>query len=148
MGEGFLFTIRSGGRIIEYAVSGYANGAPALLFYPLGGSRRLAVHLHADALAANAQLICINRPGKGGTSPALVETRVDTVCDDVQACLNHLNITKAHVIFMCAGAPYALRFCIRHPTRVSKVIGFSSWVSPADCPETLVLYRRLASLPS
>jgi len=68
-------------------------------------------------------------------------------CDDVVACLNHLTVAKAHVLFMCAGAPYAMKFCTRYPARChGPIYGLSCWVSPVDCPMTSWFYRMGAAL--
>lgn len=119
-----------------------------MMFYLLGHSRHYAVCLHEDALAVGVRLICVNRPGMGATTAAPAGQRADTACDDAAACLQHLGVRKAVVLFLCAGTPYALRFCISHRgLAFSAVFGVSSWVSPADCPEASPLFRLWVSSP-
>lgn len=140
----------SSGRRIEYAVAGAGDGEPVLMFYPMGASCRLADLFDWPAKQANARLICVNRPGRGWTSPAPSHagSHLQTACEDAQACLDHLHLSRAAVLFLCAGAPFALAFCARFPHRTNgKVVGCSSWVSPSDCPAARLLYKLGASMP-
>lgn len=70
-------------------------------------------------------------------------------CADVAACLDHLGVEKAGMLFMCAGAPFALSFCVHYPHRINgQLVGCSSWVSPSDCPEARLLYKLGTHVPT
>lgn len=144
-----LHTLECGGRTIEYALIGEESASPVVLFYPMGACRRMAALLRLQAHEAGARLICVNRPGMGGASPVAQDVRVATACSDVVACLDYLGVERTAVLFMCAGAPFAMAFCSLHPDRFSgKIAGCSAWVSPADCPGALLLYRLGVGMPS
>lgn len=136
-------------RTIAYALTGAKHGQPVLLFYPLGTSRRLAALFDWPATQAGVQMICVNRPGMGGTSSASKgKDHLETFCDDVIRCLDHLGVKKAGVWFLCAGAPFAFSFCTRFPERTTgRVVGCSAWVSPSDCPYARLLYKLGAGMP-
>eukprot|EP00435_Cladocopium_sp_Y103_P072026 s185_g39.t1 len=64
-------------------------------------------------------------------------------------CLDHLGIHRVRLLFLCAGAPFALGFQARYPHRShGRLVGCSSWVSPSDCPSAKFMYQVGAGLPS
>eukprot|EP00928_Gymnodinium_smaydae_P002138 TRINITY_DN10759_c0_g1_i6.p1 TRINITY_DN10759_c0_g1~~TRINITY_DN10759_c0_g1_i6.p1 ORF type:complete len:278 (+),score=9.95 TRINITY_DN10759_c0_g1_i6:53-835(+) len=141
----FLDTIRVGSRQIAYSTVGDPSGSPVLFFYPAGGNRRMLHMFEEFAKAASLRFICVNRPGKGGTSRSLVpgpEAHVDTVCVDTLSVLSVLRVDRASVLFMCEGTPFALSFAARYPQRVTtKLLGVAPWIQPADTSPTKTLYR-------
>jgi pimeloyl-ACP methyl ester carboxylesterase len=66
-----------------------------------------------------------------------------TCIADAISVLNSLNLDKVGILFQCAGTPFALTFAAQHPERIADVpmVGLSSWVQPADCPETKKLFQ-------
>jgi len=121
-----------------------------LLFYPMGASCRLVALFDWPARQEGAWIISINRPGKGRSSPAASgQDHLETACSDIVACLDHLGVQKARLLFLCAGAPFALGFCARYPQRTQgRLCGCSSWVSPSDCADARFLYKLGASMPT
>lgn len=143
-----LRVIQEGDRTVEYAVIGDERSSPVLVFYPMGACCRMVALMAEAARASGCRLICVNRPGMGATSPTPQETRVAVACSDAAACLDHLAVPAASVLFLCAGAPFALAFCTLFPERITgKVAGCSTWVSPTDCPDARFLYRLGAGMP-
>eukprot|EP00930_Biecheleria_cincta_P013531 TRINITY_DN12012_c0_g1_i1.p1 TRINITY_DN12012_c0_g1~~TRINITY_DN12012_c0_g1_i1.p1 ORF type:complete len:378 (-),score=51.79 TRINITY_DN12012_c0_g1_i1:29-1162(-) len=147
-----LHTIVVNHRTIEFALSGDEAGEPVLLFYPMGASRSLAILFDHPARRVGARLICLNRPGMGKTTPAPEGTagsHLEAHCKDAIACLNHLAYPRVRVLFLCAGAPFALVFRARYPERTrGRLVGCSAWVSPTDCPAARLVYRLSAGLPT
>lgn len=144
----FLSTACVGGRNVAYAVAGKDDANPVLVFYPMGGSRRIVELFLAPASRTNARLICVNRPGMGGTTSAAAGVLVKTACDDALAVLDHLGVKEVGILALCAGTPFALAFSTLAPERVRKhIVGCSAWVSPRDCSEAKLLYRIGAHLP-
>lgn len=128
-----LYTIPHNGRDIAYATSVDNGLPPVLYFYPVGAGRRSLLSFRR--LFAHLHLICINRPGKGGTSPSKRDsTHLETVVSDVIAVLDHMNLAKVSVLTQCAGTPFGMAFSAQYPERTSgKFIGISTWVQPGDC---------------
>lgn len=89
------------------------------------------------ALFNDLDFICVNRPGKGGTSPAKdggPASHLATAVQDAVAVLDELKIDKVSLMCMCAGTPFCLAFAAKYPERTTgQLIGISSWVQPADC---------------
>jgi pimeloyl-ACP methyl ester carboxylesterase len=141
------------GRNVAFATAGDPTGTPVLFFYPAGSNRRQLVSLHPFAVKAALKLICVNRPGKGGTSDAAFQPHKNqeapptvisrTVCSDAAAVLDKLGVAGAvSLLFECAGAPFGLAFASQYPHRIQAIVGIGSWVLPSDCPEhTKWLFR-------
>lgn len=84
---------------------------------------------------SHLRLICVNRPGRGGTSPASKgNSHLDVSVQDAVAVLDSLGIDKVSLLCMCAGAPFCMAFALQHKERTSgNFMGISTWVQPADC---------------
>jgi pimeloyl-ACP methyl ester carboxylesterase len=93
------------------------------------------------------RVICVNRPGCGNTTPALdssAEAHVSAACHDIVAVLDGFGIKKTELLFMCAGAPFALAFVANHRDRIVEdkpILGIAAFVPPADCDQTKLLFR-------
>jgi len=139
-------------RQVDYATAGDPDGEPVLFFYPIGSSRRCLLFLHSIGVDASIKLICVNRPGTGGTSESTQRrgTFIETVCRDCVCVLDDLGIGRTNLLFACAGTPFALKFSLMFPSRTaSNLIGVACWVSPADCPCNKMAYKIGAlGLPS
>lgn len=81
------------------------------------------------------RLICVNRPGKGGTSPASEgNSHLDASVQDAVAVLDCLGVDRVSLFCMCAGAPFCMAFALQQPERTTReFMGISTWVQPADC---------------
>ena len=130
-----LRTIHHDGRDIAYSVSPDNGSTPVLFFYPAGGNRRMLLSFRA--LFADLQFICVNRPGKGGTSPAKendAKSHLTTAIQDAAVVLDQLRVDKVSLVCMCAGTPFCFTFAARYPERTTgRLVGISCWVQPADC---------------
>jgi pimeloyl-ACP methyl ester carboxylesterase len=108
--------------------------------------------LHGHAVATSLKLICVNRPGKGGTSKSESdgpESHTATACRDAITVLDALAVSQASLLFMCAGTPFALSFANSAPERTTgQLVGVASWVPPADCNDAKTLYKVGSALPS
>jgi len=151
--EGYLASsLRRGHRSVAFATAGLPSGWPVLFFYPLGSSRRQLALLHERMVENSIWVICVNRPGMHGTSPAVFrdgKVHLQTACQDIVAVLEELRIDQVSLLFMCAGTPYALAFAALNPERITgSIVGVAPWVSPAMCPSTKRMYRIGSALPS
>jgi len=110
-----------------------SSSVPILFFYPAGSSRRMLVSLAKEL--SHLRFVCVNRPGRGGTSPASKGTsHLDTTVQDAVAVLDKLGIDKVSLLCMCAGAPFGMAFALHQKDRISGIfMGISTWVQPADC---------------
>lgn len=152
-GQGYCeHVFRCGDRTVAYATAGDPIGEPVLYFYPQGTSRRQLYMMHQQMEAASLRVVCVNRPGKQGTSPTQCEGKnahLQAVCEDARSVLKELGVGKVSVLFMCAGTPFAIAFSSCFPELVTgQAVGVAPWVSPALCPDTTRLFRAASALPS
>lgn len=130
-----LATIHHDGRDISYSTSPENGSPPVLFFYPGGGNQRMLCSFRM--LFSDLYFICVNRPGKGGTSPTNEsgpESHLATAVQDAVVVLDKLGIERVALMCMCAGAPFCFTFAARHPERTTgQLTGISTWIQPADC---------------
>lgn len=130
-----LHTLQHEGRNIAYSMSSRISESkhPVLFFYPVGSGRRTLLAFRS--LFSEISFLCVNRPGKGGTSPSVeTESHLDTVIKDIIAVLDSLQMEKVSILAECAGTPFAMAFCTWFPERTTRIyIGIASWIQPADC---------------
>ena len=119
-----------------------------IFFYPAGPNRRLLEAVisryaqHSFHCERDVLFLCINRPGKGGTSsnePAVVvqhdkkltpeREHIATSCQDIVSILDYYKISKASLLYMCAGSSFAYSFATMFPQRTTgNIVGISSWI--------------------
>ncbi len=133
-------------RKIPYATAGNTEGDPILFFPPLGGSRRMLLVLKGMLEKHSLLAICVSRPGGEGTmAGASASLQAELFCSDTIAVMDALKITKAGILCMCAGTPFAMAFCAKHPGRTTgKFLALGPWTLPADCPQSKRIDRFAA----
>ena len=108
------FTIN--GRCVEAALLG--RGHTTVLFFHGFGSSAAALPADERLLTANdLQILCVNRPGVGG-SALLKHYTVDTVTADAKAVLEQLHIGQCVVAGWSAGGLFAQAFAQTYPGTV------------------------------
>ncbi|MFT6435163.1 MAG: pimeloyl-ACP methyl ester carboxylesterase [Candidatus Azotimanducaceae bacterium] len=111
---------------LYYEVHG--EGYPILLIAP-GGMRSAAAFWHQSewnpiaSLAPHFQVIAMDQRNAGqSTAPVSGDDGWHTYTEDHLALLDHLNISKAHVMGGCIGGPYAFGLMKAAPTRITGAI--------------------------
>lgn len=139
-----------------------------VFFYPMGPNRRLldavvsryAPKFECDIDNKDVLFLCVNRPGKGGTSPSGTETKqqqhdrtapderqhVRTSVNDVVTILDHCGVGRASLLYMCAGSTYAYSFASMFPERsTGYILGIASWVlrsGPSSSSQSSSLFAQ------
>jgi pimeloyl-ACP methyl ester carboxylesterase len=148
------------GRCIHYAVACLGKSGKVLevdadiigrvkicwiFFYPAGPNRRLldlvlARYAPSFDVDNDVLFLCINRPGKGGTSSSQDTSEspekdyVNTACQDIISIMDYYQVPKASLFYMCAGSTFAYSFATSHRDRTTgHIIGVSSWIL-RSCP--------------
>ena len=108
------------GQCLSYAIYGDAYGAPVYYMHGLYGSRIEAM-LAADAAdRCNTQLIAVDRPGVGTSSPEpglTLKSWAATICE----LADHLGHEKFSILGVSGGGPFALRCAYFLPERIEKI---------------------------
>ena len=111
-------------------------GACWVFFYPMGPNRRLLEAVISSNYAPKFEcdkdvlFLCINRPGKGGTSSSAATEQplnevtapderrhINATCNDVITILDYYGISKTNLLYMCAGSTFAYSFASQYPER-------------------------------
>jgi pimeloyl-ACP methyl ester carboxylesterase len=121
--------------------------------YPAGPNRRLlegVISRYTPEFECDRDVffICLNRPGKGGTSSSSSSTNTDaannniispeqeyirTACNDIITIIDYYQVPKVSLFYMCAGSTFAYSFAKLHPERTTGyILGLSSWVLRHD----------------
>jgi len=111
------------GHILSYAEYGDRDGYPILVQHGLIAS--IDDHQLFDRLIrANVRLICIARPGYGGSSPYVLESFAEWA-DIVSHLIRELNLTQFDLLGMSSGAPYSYSIGYGFPDKVRNIYIFS-----------------------
>jgi pimeloyl-ACP methyl ester carboxylesterase len=105
------------GRNIGFAEYGAPEGRPVLWFHGTPGARRqVPVAAREAAELRGVRLICLERPGVGGSTPHLYD-RVLGWADDVDECADRLDIGRFALVGLSGGGPYVLACGHQMPDR-------------------------------
>lgn len=110
-----------GGRTITWCTLGDPQGHPVLASHGSPGSRYQLLPLHRAAQARGIRLIAPDRPGYGGTSPA-VPRGFHTWDADALTLLDALELPRVALLGFSGGAGYALGLAAAAPSRVSSTM--------------------------
>jgi pimeloyl-ACP methyl ester carboxylesterase len=108
------------GRRLGYAEWGPRHGATLLFFHGTPGSRLFCPDEKATN-AAEVRFVAFDRPGYGGSDPAMGFFRFPDFVPDVIELLNHLDVDKVAIVGWSGGGRHALAVAAFAPERVSSV---------------------------
>ena len=118
------FATLNGSRA-HYEVSG--EGDPVLLVNGLGAPA-VGWLLQVKDLSARYQVITLDNRGVGESEmPDLPAYPIALLADDAAALLDHLGVTRAHVVGASMGGTIAMELAIRQPQRVRSLSICCSW---------------------
>jgi len=108
-------------RVVE---SGPANGAPLLMLHGWGASAYMYRQALATLPARGVRAIAIDLRGYGlSDKPSqLGAYSLDAYCSDVDALLDALDLPRVHLMGQSMGGGLALRYAMRNPARVSRLV--------------------------
>ncbi|CAK3884595.1 Hypothetical predicted protein [Lecanosticta acicola] len=82
---------------------------PVVLFIgPMFGTRYMGLMFDRMAREIGVRMICVDRPGLGGSMPVKGDQRVDVWLETVPVLLQHLNVKHVHIMSHSAGTIYTL----------------------------------------
>ncbi|HYC00819.1 MAG TPA: alpha/beta fold hydrolase [Candidatus Limnocylindrales bacterium] len=83
-----------------------------------------------EALARNHRVLALDLPGHGESDkPAIPDAYGKAMVEDVRLLLDHVGVSKAHIVGYSLGALVATRFLVDHPDRVlSGTVAGMGWM--------------------
>mmetsp|Transcript_177602 Transcript_177602/g.569562 ORF Transcript_177602/g.569562 Transcript_177602/m.569562 type:complete len:349 (-) Transcript_177602:81-1127(-) len=125
------------GRLLAYHVEGF--GVPVIVFHGMGSSRLTWLGTEPlSEICPGVQLVAIDRPGYGGSSPPPLGYSYSDFARDVAELADHLKLPRFCVAGHSSGGPYALAAAALLPGRVVACAAISSdapYSHPAAPPE-------------
>jgi pimeloyl-ACP methyl ester carboxylesterase len=118
--------------------SGYADVNGIRLYHEIYGQGEPLVLIHGglttigemrgwvQSLAEKWQVIAIEMQGHGRTADTDRPLSFTSMGDDIAALLDHLRISKAHLVGHSFGGACAIRTTIQHPDKVRRLVVISS----------------------
>jgi pimeloyl-ACP methyl ester carboxylesterase len=122
----------SGGRRLEYVVSGPDDGTPLVFHHGTPGSAHRFSAVERAVHARGLRMVTFSRPGYGD-STRRAGRDVAAVVADVEALLDHLGAIRCLVAGWSGGGPHALATAAGLPDRVAGVLAIAG-VGPYDVP--------------
>lgn len=110
--------LRDGGRL-AYTVRG--KGPALLLVRPVGGSM-LSWGGFADALARRLKVIAFDARGTGASSEAPRAITTRSMARDAAALLEHVNVSRAHVLGLSLGGMVASWLAVDAAAKVDRLV--------------------------
>jgi pimeloyl-ACP methyl ester carboxylesterase len=104
---------------IEFAALG--SGEPILVVHGAGGGFDQGIEIGRDLVSAGLRVVAMSRFGYLRT-PLPQDASAAAQADAHAALLDALQIERAAILGVSAGAPSALQFAIRHPGRCSALV--------------------------
>lgn len=129
------------GARIFYTDTG-GSGVPVVFLHAATGSSRVWEYQIPAFTAAGYRVIAFDRRGWGRTVIDPSGTQPSTGADDLRGLLDHLGITRAHLVATAAGAIVALDFALSFPQQVRSLV-IANTIGGVQDAEVLDLGRRL-----
>lgn len=112
---------RHAGVSIYYEVHGEPDAPTLVMIRGLARSARFWLDF-TPRMTRSFRVVVLDNRGVGRSDKPLRPFSTRTMADDVQAVLDHARIEKAHVFGMSLGGMIAMRFALRHPERVDRLV--------------------------
>ncbi|MEJ0103413.1 MAG: alpha/beta fold hydrolase [Bacteroidota bacterium] len=99
----------------------YGEGQPTLLISGLGGDRTFW-QPSIEKFAAKFQIILFDTRGIGRTDAPEGPYSIDLFADDLASLMEGLHIESAHILGYSMGGNIALKFALKYPEKIKKLI--------------------------
>lgn len=106
---------------IYYEVHGDPAAPTLVMIRGLARSARFWLDF-TPRMKRSFRVVVLDNRGVGRSDKPLRPFSTRTMADDVEAVLDHARIEKAHVFGMSLGGMIAMRFALRHPERVDRLV--------------------------
>ncbi len=129
-----------GARIFYIDTGG--NGVPVVFLHAATGSSRVWGYQIPVFTAAGYRVVAFDRRGWGRTVVDPEGRQPGTAADDLRGLLDHLGVTRIHLVGTAAGAIVALDFALSFPERVRSLV-IANTIGGVQDADFLELGRRL-----
>jgi len=131
--------INVNGIKICYEVLG--QGFPVLMLHGFGMHKGFWF-AQVDALSKKFKLILMDNRGSGNSDHPVGPYSMDTLVEDLNGLLNHLEIDKVHLIGWAMGSFISQYYVINHPNRVNKLVLMASLTKLPQSKSGLEMFKK------
>ncbi|KAK4985320.1 hypothetical protein LTR50_006040 [Elasticomyces elasticus] len=104
---------------------------PAILFIgPMLGTRWYALHFDKLATDCGVRIICVDRPGFGGSTPVTINMRMRVWIETVPVLLRRLEVEHVAIVTHSAGAVYTLNTLFQHRSLLNPKAPYVAFLAP------------------
>ncbi|KXT18847.1 hypothetical protein AC579_3532 [Pseudocercospora musae] len=124
---------------------------PVVLFCgPMFGTRYLIIPFDELAKNSGVRMICVDRPGFGGSTQVSLEKRMDVWLEMVPALLQHLGIEHVSLVSHSAGTIYLLNTIYHHRQILDPKSPYAAMVGPwvSQRHSNVTMLSAAAKLPN
>lgn len=106
---------------LYYEVHGDRGAPPIVMIRGLARSARFWLDF-TSRMARSFRVVIFDNRGVGRSDKPLRPFSTRTMADDVEAVMNAVGLERAHIFGMSLGGMIAMRFALRHPERVDRLV--------------------------
>jgi pimeloyl-ACP methyl ester carboxylesterase len=129
---------------IGYRVVG--SGYPLLLIMGYGSTMNLWESALIDKLASHYMVIVFDNRGTGNSTTGTKPFSIEQFCEDTAGFMDALGIGKAHVLGWSMGSLIAQELILRHPSKVNKLILYSTYCNEGMFPPNPEIIQQLTDM--
>lgn len=120
-------------RAITWRAKGRPGGQRVLFLHGMGLGHGLTPEFERHLFDRRIELICIDRPGYGGSDPASsIHANIDEWAECFPKILDELGIERTPILTHTSGVLYACVAASKHPHRVSQICAMAGGVPISD----------------
>ncbi|KAF7187423.1 hypothetical protein HII31_11312 [Pseudocercospora fuligena] len=139
-------------RVTFSTTSNFQHGSlPVVLFCgPMFGTRYLVLPFDKLAKESGVRMICVDRPGFGGSTQVSLERRMDVWLEMVPALLQHLGIEHVSLVSHSAGTIYLLNTIYHHRQILDPKAPYAAMLGPwvSQRHSNVTMLSAAAKLPN
>jgi len=129
---------------IGYRVLG--SGYPLLLIMGYGSTMNLWESALISKLASRFKVIIFDNRGIGNSTTGTEPFSIVQFCEDTAGLMDALGIPQAHILGWSMGSLIAQELILRHPSRVNKLILYSTYSSEGMFPPSPEIIQQLTDM--
>jgi len=121
----------------------FGSGYPLLLIMGYGSTMNLWESALINKLASRFKVVTFDNRGIGNSTTGTKSFSIGQFCEDTVGLMDALGIEQAHVLGWSMGSLIAQELVLRYPSKVNKLILYSTYCSAEMFPPGLDIIQQL-----
>jgi pimeloyl-ACP methyl ester carboxylesterase len=124
----------------------FGSGYPLLLIMGYGSTMNLWESALIDKLASRFKVVIFDNRGIGISTTGKKPFSIEQFCEDTAGLMDALGILQAHVLGWSMGSLIAQELVLRYPSKVNKLILYSTYCSAEMFPPSPEVIQQLTDM--